>query len=48
LKHLGKDQLNDHVIEQLNQRLDDAARKQLLKDIRSAPEWIAEYCLNAH
>jgi hypothetical protein len=48
LKHLGKDQLNDHVIEQLDQRLDDAARKQLLKDIRSAPEWIAEYCLNAH
>ena len=42
LKHLGKDQVDDHVIDQLDQRLDDAARKQLLKDIRSAPAWIAD------
>jgi len=42
LKHLGKDQVDDHVIDQLDQRLDDTARKQLLKDIRSAPAWIAD------
>jgi hypothetical protein len=42
LKHLGKDQVDDHIIDQLNRRLDDTARKQLLKDIRSAPAWIAD------
>jgi hypothetical protein len=42
LKHLGKDQVDDHVIDQLDRRLDDAARKQLMKDIRSAPAWIAD------
>ena len=42
LKHLGKDQVDDHVIDQLDRRLDDTARKQLLKDIRSAPAWIAD------
>ncbi len=42
LKHLGKDQVDDDIIATLNKRLDDAARKQLMKDIRSAPAWIAD------
>lgn len=42
LRHLGRDQVDDDVVNQLDQRLDDAARKQLMKDIRYAPSWIAE------
>ena len=42
LKHIGKDQVDDAVIATLSKRLDDAARKQLIKDIRSAPAWIAD------
>lgn len=42
LSHLGKDQVDDDVVSQLDQRLDDDARKQLMKDIRYAPAWIAE------
>ncbi len=42
LKHIGKDQVDDAVIAILNKRLDNAARKQLIKDIRSAPAWIAD------
>jgi hypothetical protein len=42
LRHLGRDQVDDDVVSQLDQRLDDAARKQLMKDIRYAPSWIAE------
>lgn len=42
LKHLGKDQVDDDVIATLNKRLDDAARKQLMNDIRNAPAWIAD------
>jgi hypothetical protein len=42
LKDLGKDRVDDHVIDKLDRRLDDAARKQLMKDIRSAPAWIAD------
>lgn len=42
LKYLGKDQVDDNVIAILDQRLDNAARKQLMKDIRSAPAWIAD------
>ena len=41
-KHLGKDEVDEKVIRTLDERLDDAARKQLMKDIRSAPAWIAE------
>lgn len=37
LTHIGKDQVDDTVITTLNKHLDDAARKQLIKDIRSAP-----------
>ena len=42
LKHLGKDQVDDAVIATLDERLDVAARKQLMKDVRSAPAWIAD------
>lgn len=42
LKHLGKDEVDDKVIRRLDERLDDAARKQLMKDIRSAPGWVAD------
>ncbi|MGB1127036.1 MAG: DUF6088 family protein [Opitutales bacterium] len=42
LKHIGKDQVDDAVIATLSKRLDDAARRQLIKDIRSAPAWIAD------
>lgn len=42
LRHIGQDQVDDHVISQLDQRLDVDARRQLMKDIRYAPAWIAE------
>ena len=42
LKHLGKDQVDDAIIDKLDSRLDADARKQLMKDIRSAPAWIAD------
>jgi hypothetical protein len=42
LKHLGKDQVDDDVVAKLDARLDTAARKQLMKDTRSAPAWIAD------
>ncbi len=42
LKHLGKENVNDQVIAQLDRRLDTDARKQLVRDIRYAPAWIAD------
>jgi hypothetical protein len=42
LKHLGKEGVDSDVIKILNDRLDDAGRKQLMNDIRSAPAWIAD------
>jgi hypothetical protein len=42
LKYLGKDEVDDKVIGTLEERLDDAARKQLMKDSRSAPAWVAD------
>ena len=42
LRHLGQAQVDDVMIRQLNQRLDDDARRQLMKDIRYAPVWIAQ------
>ena len=41
LRHLGRGQVTDEVIAALDRRLDEAARKQLMKDIRHAPAWIA-------
>ena len=42
LKHLGKDGVDETLIGILDERLDEAARKQLMKDVRSAPAWIAD------
>ena len=42
LKHLGKENVDESDITQIDERLDDAARKQLLKDINSAPSWIRD------
>lgn len=42
LRHIGKEHVDDHVLEQLDRRLDEEARSQLIKDIRYAPAWIAD------
>jgi hypothetical protein len=42
LRHMGRQHVGDDVIDQLDRRLDANARKQLLKDVRSAPAWIAD------
>jgi len=42
MRHLGQTQVDTDVINQLDRRLDDAARRQLMKDIRYAPAWIAQ------
>ena len=41
LKYLGREYIDDQVIEQLDRRLSERDRGQLLKDVRHAPEWIA-------
>jgi hypothetical protein len=40
LRHLGKDNVDDKVIDTLAQRLSPSDRRQLMKDIRHAPAWI--------
>ena len=42
LRHLGRQHVDDDVILQLDRRLDADARKQLLRDSRFAPTWIAD------
>jgi hypothetical protein len=42
LRHLGQKHVDDDVVAVLNSRLDADSRKQLLKDVRFAPAWIAE------
>lgn len=42
LRHLGRKNVDQQVIAQLEHRLNDDACKQLLKDIRFAPAWIAD------
>ena len=42
LRYLGRAQVDDKVIALLDRRLDETARKQLMKDIRYAPAWIAD------
>lgn len=42
LRHLGQKFVDDEVVSRLDRRLDQEARKQLLKDIRFAPTWIAD------
>lgn len=41
LRYLGRDQVDESVVAALARRLDEPARKQLMKDIRYAPAWIA-------
>ncbi|MFC2157561.1 DUF6088 family protein [Acidobacteriota bacterium] len=41
LRYIGQQQMDDKIIAQLDHRLDKNAGKQLLKDVRYAPEWIA-------
>ena len=42
LRHLGRKNVDQKIIARLDHRLDDDARKQLMKDIRYAPAWIAD------
>lgn len=42
LKHIGKDGVDEKLMGILDERLDEVARKQLMKDVRSAPAWIAD------
>ncbi len=42
LRHLGRKNVDQQVIAQLDRRLDDDVRKQLMKDIWYAPAWIAD------
>ena len=42
LRHLGRENIDEQIIAQLDRRLDDNTRRQLMNDIRYAPGWIAE------
>jgi len=42
LRHLGRKNVDQQIIARLDRRLDTDARKQLIKDIRYAPAWIAD------
>jgi len=42
LRYLGRKNVDQRVIEQLDRRLDSDTLKQLMKDIRYAPAWIAD------
>ena len=42
LRHLGRQHVDDEIIFRLGHRLNDEDRKQLLKDTRFAPAWIAD------
>ena len=42
LRHLGRKNVDQKIIARLDHRLDDDTRKQLMKDIRHAPAWIAD------
>lgn len=41
LRHLGQPHVDDAMIGALRRRLDDKDKKQLLKDLRYAPAWVA-------
>jgi len=41
LRHLGQRHVDDSVVRILQQRLTDDDKKQMLKDLRYAPAWIA-------
>ncbi len=40
LRYLGKDHVDDSVVDELARRLGPEDRRQLMKDIRYAPAWI--------
>ena len=42
LRHSGRKNVDQQIIAQLDRRLNDDARKQLMQDIRYAPAWIAD------
>lgn len=42
LRHLGRQHVDDDIVARLDDRLDADAKKQLLKDVRFAPAWIAD------
>jgi len=42
LRHLGRRHVDEEVMARLDRRLDADDRKQLLKDVRYAPAWIAD------
>ena len=42
LRHMGQKHVDEDVIARLDRRLDAGAGKQLLKDVRFAPAWIAD------
>ena len=42
LRHLGRKNVDQKAIARLDHRIDDDTRKQLMKDIRYAPAWIAD------
>jgi len=41
LRHLGRQHVDDDIVSRLNKQLDADAAKQLLRDVRFAPAWIA-------
>jgi hypothetical protein len=43
LRYLGQRHVDDRIVATLRSRLSDADRRQLLKDIRFAPVWIANF-----
>ena len=42
LRHLGRKSVDDRIISQVDRRIDEKTRKQLMEDIRYAPIWIAD------
>ena len=42
LRHLGRKNIDQKIIARLDRCLNDDARKQMMKDIRYAPAWIAD------
>jgi hypothetical protein len=40
LRHLGKDHVDDHIIDMLKKRLSAEDKQQLMKDLRFAPVWV--------
>lgn len=43
LRHLGQDQMNETVLATIRRHISDADRLTILKDLRHAPAWIADF-----